>query len=72
MRIILVIVIVYFEIFLSKLMFSCKLYFNTERRYNFKYPSTKITGVSLPKNEAGCATELMGLTALAMSNLSRL
>ena len=68
----LVSVIVDLEMFLSKLILSCKLYFNLGQRLHFKYPSTKITGVSLPKNEAGCATELMGLTALAMSNLSRL
>ena len=49
-------VIVDLEMFLSKLMLSCKLYFNLGQRFNFKYSSTKITGVPLPKNEAGCAT----------------
>ena len=54
----LVSVIVDLEMFLSKLILSFKLYFNLEQRFHFKYPSTKITGVPLPKNEAGCATGL--------------
>ena len=45
----LVSVIVDLEMFLSKLILSCKLYFNLGQRFNLKYPSTKITGVSLPK-----------------------
>ena len=53
----LVSVIVDLEMFLSNLILSCKLYFNLGQRFHFKYHSTKITGVPLPKNEAGCAAE---------------
>ena len=45
----LVSVIVDLEMFLSKLILSCKLYFNLGQRFHFKYPSTKITGDPSPK-----------------------